>query len=143
MKFLNHDITLTEKDVAAAERQLGLTFPQPLRALFLENNGAVLEPYVLRSEAAQTVVNETLPLVSGAGRETAIECYQDLVVEKAIVARKFFPFAADVGGDYFFIDCDDSAAAVYLFISDSLVPRLEKIADSLADFLNMLEPEEE
>jgi len=142
MTFINPDKQLTERDIAAAENVLELIFPNPLRSFFLENNGADPEPYVFKSATLHTVVNETLPLISDTGRGTAIESYNKLVIEKKITPKNFFPFAVDPGGDYFFVDCDDSAAAVYFFRSESATDQLEKIADSLGEFWDALQTEE-
>ena len=142
MKFINPDKQLTEVEVAAVERELGLIFPAPLRSLFLSNNGADPEPYVFNSDTLHTVVNETLPLISDTDRGTATESYFNLVIEKRIVGRSFFPFAVDAGGDYFFVDCGDSEAPVYFFRSDSSADRVEKIANTLGEFWDALEPEE-
>jgi hypothetical protein len=146
MKFVNHDKLPTEAEVASAEIELGFKFPASLRSFFLENNGADPVPYVFKSETLHTVVNETLPLISNTGRGTALDSYKKLVIEKAIVARNFFPFAVDAGGDYFFVNCDTPDASVHFYRSDTAFPEidiLEQVASSLDEFWKALKTEEE
>lgn len=92
----------------------------------------------------QTTICDTLPLLTGSGRDTAPEAYDDLVLVKRLVPARFFPFAVDSGGDFFFVDCEDKDAAVYLFQSDHF-PRETGFASlelGLEDFWDALEPDE-
>lgn len=146
MRFVDCDKILTSDEIESVEAELGIVFPNSLRDLFLKNNGGEPEPYVFQDELLHAVVNETLPLISDTGRETAVETYQDLVLQKGIAKRQFFPFAIDAGGDYFFVDCSDSNAPVFFYKSDtafSSAGSLEKIANSLDEFWAALQPEEE
>lgn len=144
MLFENRDLTLNESDIAAAEESIGLVFPHPLRRFYLEHNGGEPNPYVVRAPMIHTVVSETLPLASSSGRRTALETYRALVLEKGLVQRSLLPFAVDAGGDYFFVDCADPRAPVFLYRADyfpGASERMEKIADSLDDFWLLLGPE--
>ncbi|MBS0659295.1 MAG: SMI1/KNR4 family protein [Verrucomicrobia bacterium] len=144
MNFKNPETLPTEDEVASIEKELGFTFPAQIRSFFLENNGADPDPYVFKSDTLNTVVSETLPLVSRTGRGTAVDVYRKLVLERAIVGTNFFPFAIDGGGDYFFVNCDGREAGVYFFNSDTDCPedRMEKVASSLDAFWGALGPEE-
>jgi hypothetical protein len=109
---------LTAGDIANAETSLGLSFPESVRKLYLSTNGGYPEPYVFENASVDTVVAEFLPLKS-ARKGTALKSYEHLVVNKRLVARDFFPFAVDGGGDYFFVDCSTSEGVVYFYRGDS------------------------
>lgn len=146
VNFVDPDRLPSEEDVASIERELGFAFPIALRSFFLEHNGADPDPYVLISDGLRTVVNETLPLVSGCGRGTAVDSYKELVLKKGIVDQSFFPFAIDAGGDYFFVNCGDPTGEVYFFRSDTAdddMRGLQRVASSLAEFWGALVSEEE
>ncbi|MFD0892904.1 SMI1/KNR4 family protein [Luteolibacter ambystomatis] len=145
MKFINVDKILTEEEVADAEKELGFAFPKALRLLFLQHNGGDPDPYVFKSDTLDTLVNETLPLVSSKGRVAALDTYRNLILRKMIAPKKFFPFAVDPGGDYFFVDCEKMEAPVYYYRSDSIFSSgqpLEQISESLEQFWKELQPEE-
>ena len=145
MKFVNLDKRLNAEEVSSLEEDLRISFPGPLRRLFLENNGGEPEPYVYHEDQLYTVVNETLPLVSQDGRGTAIDTYENLVLGKRIVPVNFFPFAIDAGGDYFFVDCEGPAAPVFFYRSDSILSDENCLLDlgvSLDEFWERLVPEE-
>lgn len=125
MKFLNTDKTLTPEEVQSLSQAVGLSFPKPLEELFLNHNGGEPDPYIFKSFVLETVVAETLPLASGAGRGTALDSYQHLVQNQKLVPKHFFPFAVDAGGDYFFCDTTSEQGDVYFFKSEYF-PNLEK-----------------
>ena len=146
MIFNNKDKWLSEDEVLGLEKSLGVEFPAPLRTLFVENNGGEPEPYVYQDDTVFTVVSETLPLISSTDRHTAIEVYNDLVIDRKLVKTSFFPFAVDAGGDYFFVDLDSSEAYVYFFKSDSFPDSSKGLVDlhlDLESFWLELQPEEE
>ena len=120
MKFENKDKVLSVKDIQKVETELGLQFPEPLKRLFLENNGGDPDPNVYQNEDAplDTVVSETLPLVSSSDSLTAVVVYENLVLEEKLIHAVFFPFAVDPGGDYFFVNCEKADAPVYFYDSD-------------------------
>ena len=118
MTFRNTDMALTTDDIAQVEAELGLAFPLSLSRHYIQWNGGSPDPYVYEDEHIDTVVADVLPLKSLTNDETAVETYRDLVLEKQLVPRTFFPFAADGGGDYFFADCSDPNAQVYFFDSE-------------------------
>jgi cell wall assembly regulator SMI1 len=143
MKFDNKDRDVTADEIASAEAEIGIKFPEALRTLFLENNGGDPDPYVFESEMLQTAVSETLPLFSSEGRGTALDTYRNLVLGKQIVPKKFFPFAVDPGGDYFFVDCSNAEGTVYFFRSDIATgEHLENLGLSLDLFWKSLVEEE-
>ena len=126
MDFTNADMKLSESEIRRVEDGIGLTFPGPLRLHFMNYNGGEPEPYVFENDDAQisTVVTESLPLLTSSERGTAVAAYQNLIVEKALAPKSFFPFAVDGGGDYFFIDCD--SGGVYFMKSDRY-PNIELV----------------
>ena len=143
MIFTNKDKPLTEDEVTSVEISLGIEFPQPLRKLFIENNGGEPTPYVYRDEALSTVVSETLPLISDSGRGTAVDTYKNLVIDKKLIDPFFFPFAVDGGGDYFFVDCNSPNANVYFLTFDNF-PNSTKVdlQMGLDTFWLSLQPED-
>ncbi|MCZ7606405.1 MAG: SMI1/KNR4 family protein [Planctomycetota bacterium] len=145
MHFENQDVKVGADQLDEVEGRFGVRFPPPLRKLFLHNNGGDPIPYCVERDGLRTVVNETLPIVSGEGRETADDVYTDLVLVKKIVPPNYFPFAIDAGGDYFFVDCDSPTGTVHFFKSDSLLPDNQKLFPlklGLDEFFNSLVPEE-
>lgn len=144
MQFTNLDRNLSEEEIEHVELELGISFPESLRDLFANHNGGEPDPYVFQEQDLHTVVNETLPLISGEGRGTAVRTYQLLVVERRIVKKNFFPFAVDAGGDYFFVNCDASDSPVYFYRSDVGMDQecLIDLGLTLEEFWDCLQPEE-
>jgi hypothetical protein len=102
MEFLNPDPALTEVQIKECETACGLRLPQALRETYLSANGGRPNPYVFEKKI-DTAISQFLPLMTKVERrETALDVYQDLVLERAIVPITYFPFAVDGGGDYFF-----------------------------------------
>lgn len=145
MKFTSLDRIPSLDEIISIESRLGITFPESLRDLFLTFNGGIPDPYVFRIDDLHTVVSETLPLISEQGRDTALESYESLVLRKHIVPTNFFPFAVDGGGDYFFVDCQESEATVYFYRSDGFFAPddpLIKVCPTLTDFWDSLTSED-
>jgi hypothetical protein len=143
MEFTNLDRKLSEEEIANVESDLGILFPASLRDLFVNHNGGDPVPYVFQGHGLHTVVNETLPLISGEGRDTAVDTYELLVLERHIVGKRFFPFAIDPGGDYFFVDCETSDSRVYFYCSDTIDHnKLIDLGLSLEEFWDRLQPED-
>lgn len=144
--FSNLDMLPSKSDVLKIEFELGIRFPSPLRRLFLENNGGEPEPYVYQDANLNTIVNETLPLVSSCCRTTAVDTYKVLISNKKLLSSNFFPFAVDPGGDYFFIDCNTEDAQVFFYKHDSYFDRQNPLVDikmGLESFWASLKPEEQ
>ncbi|TPI23262.1 SMI1/KNR4 family protein [Mesorhizobium sp. B4-1-1] len=118
MRFLNSEHPLTGDMIAQCEKACGLVLPAPARELYARSNGGEPDPYVFQNDELDTVVSEFLPLAAES-RGTAVQSYRRLVTEKAVVAARFFPFAIDGGGDYFFVDTQTRDGAVYFYRSDS------------------------
>ena len=97
MQFTDLDCKLSREMVENVEIDLGISFPVSLKDLFVNFNGGVPAPYVFQNFDLNTVVNETLPLISTQNRGTALYSYQLLVVERQIVNKNYFPFAVDAG----------------------------------------------
>lgn len=144
MEFTDLDKKLSRDEITNIENELGISFPEKLRELFENYNGGVPVPYVLEESVLNTVINETLPLITNKGRGTAVRTYRLLVIERQITKRNFFPFAVDAGGDYFFVDCDTSDSRVYFFRSDSdlFCNRLIDLELTLEEFWGRLKSEE-
>lgn len=143
MKFINLDRKLSDEEIADVESNLGISFPASLRDLFTNHNGGDPLPYVFQDYGLHTVVNETLPLISGEDRDTAVDTYRLLVLERQIVQKRFFPFAIDPGGDYFFVDCETSDSRVYFYCSDTIDHnKLLDLGLSLKQFWDCLQPED-
>ena len=144
MEFKNLDVLLDDSDIDRIEREIGLRFPRELVAFYKSFNGGEPEPYVFRHEGVESVISETLPLISRNSRRTAVQTYINLVVGKRIVEPGYFPFAVDAGGDYFFVDCSWIRGSVHYYQSDSVFsPGLVKVAESLAELFGSCGPEEE
>lgn len=144
MQFTDLDCKLSREMVENVETDLGISFPESLKDLFVKFNGGDPDPYVFQNFDLNTVVNATLPLISTQNRGTALYSYQLLVVERQIVNKNYFPFAVDAGGDYFFVDCDTADARVYFYLSDAGEDRrgLLDLELTLNEFWDHLEPEE-
>jgi hypothetical protein len=143
MEFTNLDRRLSDEEIANFESDLGILFPASLRDLFANHNGGAPIPYVFQGHFLHAVVNETLPLISGEGRDTAVDTYELLVLQRQIVGKRFFPFAIDPGGDYFFVDCEASDSRVYFYRSDTIDPnKLIDLGLSLKEFWDCLKPED-
>lgn len=119
MRFDNPEVPITLDEIILIESKLTLSFPQELKEQYLFSNGGSPDPYVYEDDNLDTVVSSFLPLISSRGKRTAIDTYKNLVQSKKIVPRNYFPFAADGGGDYFFVDCDSNDGIVYFYRSDS------------------------
>jgi hypothetical protein len=118
MHFTNVGCSISSEDITAIENQLHLCFPYTFRKFYLKTNGGIPEPYVFENDAIDTVVSEVLPL-KAESRNTAPTVYNRLVLDKHLVPIKYFPFAVDGGGDYFFIDCETSDGFICFYNSDT------------------------
>ena len=111
-------IALTESDLREVERRLRLSLPPELKAEYLRSNGGEPTPYVYEDDSVDTVVTRFLPLKSSRGRRTAVDVYQDLVLDGGLAPAGYFPFASDGGGDYFFVECVSGKGTVFFLASD-------------------------
>jgi cell wall assembly regulator SMI1 len=118
MTYNKPDYHLSANDLAMLETELDFSFPESVRRLYLATNGGYPDPYVITTDALDTVVSEFLPLKSDRGTGTAMSAYRRLVLEKRLCPVQFFPFAVDGGGDYFFVDCSDPLGRIYFFRGD-------------------------
>jgi hypothetical protein len=138
--FTSGGPALSSADVTNAERKLGITFPAALRRAYLSSNGGSPYPYVFENDDLDTVVTEFLPLSGRTG--TAIQTWTRLIREQGLLPERYFPFAVDGGGDYFFVDCASPEGAVYIYRSDtSLDDRLLDLRMELDDFWASLKEE--
>jgi len=112
------DLPLSLEQIWAVERQLGFALPESLKRSYLAANGGEPEPYVFENDDVDTVVSQFLPLISPK-RSTSVDIYRRLVLQKQLVDSRFFPFAVDGGGDYFFVDVLTPEGEVYFYRSDN------------------------
>jgi hypothetical protein len=141
VKFVNSEPAVSLADIVEVEQRLSLQLPAVLQALYLKSNGGFPHPYVFEDENIDTVVSEFLPIRS-ANEGTAVAAYANLVLEKGIVGRSFFPFAVDGGGDYFFVDCSTAEGAVYFYRGDSAsADRFVDLRINLDNFWSLLKEE--
>lgn len=133
---------LSLAQIQQAEQLLCFALPAPLKKAYLAHNGGEPDPYVFENDDLDTVVSEFLPLVS-LDRRTSVDAYRSLVQQKKIVAERYFPFAVDGGGDYFFVDVETLHGAVYFYCSDGLdaVRSLLALNMGLDDFWGFLKAE--
>lgn len=135
--------SLTEAQVATVERDLGLTFPRPLRDYFLRTNGGYPDLCVYEDEGDEeigVVVQHCLPLTKE--RVAADSTYRSLVAAKGLVPKHFFPFALDPGGDVLFVDCSTEDGQVVLWHHDTAFDPLVPIKVGLDEFWSRLKPDE-
>jgi hypothetical protein len=121
MKFTESDPAVTAEEIAGIEVSLGIRLPPPVRKLYLSSNGGVPDPYVFEDENISTAITELLPLRSDVS-DTAPKVYECLVLGRELVSRRFFPFAVEGGGDYFFVDTMTANGAVYFYRHDTTDP---------------------
>lgn len=140
MNFTSRDPPVTAPEIAQGEFDCGIRLPPPLRSMYLASNGGEPDPYVFENDELDTVVSEFLPLKSHV-RGTAVEAYKLLVLERAVVAPKFFPFAVDGGGEYFFVDSQTLDGRVFFYRSDAAVPSLVALGVGFDQFWAALKPE--
>lgn len=130
LKFIHLDKKLTESEVLKVSLELGFVFPDPLMFHFVNHNGGVPVPSVFHDAFMDTVVSETLPLISDSGRGTVVSAYKNLVMAKKIVPARSLPFAVDGGGDFFFCDLNNEDVRVFFFRSE-YYPDTEKCLTDL------------
>lgn len=117
MTFDDPGPSLSTKDIERIEHELGVKLPTPVAKKYAESNGGEPDRYVLDMKGVSTVVTEFLPLHADE-RMNASRSYRLLVLRRKIVARHFFPFAIDGGGDYFFVDTTSEDGCVLFFRAD-------------------------
>jgi hypothetical protein len=141
MKFTKPDIKLSEDDIERVETALRIRFPEALRSLFIENNGARPSRGYFEGDELEFTIEGTFPLVTEAGRRTAVEVYNLLVLEKDLAPSSFFPFGFDSGGLRFFVDCDTEDARVHCYDPDTVDEGLYDLEVSLKEFWKRLTKE--
>ena len=117
--FGNCDVELTEDDLAKTEVELGCSFPPPLRAHYLKDNGGIPSPYIYRDGSLETAISAALPMKSLSSRRTIVDVYKRLVRALGLVPGHFVPFAVDGGGGYFFCDCSSQEGLVSFYRHDT------------------------
>ena len=140
MEFHHCEAPPTEEQIAAFERELGLTFPRSLKEHYLRANGGSPDPYVYEDEDVDTVVSRCLPLRRGS--VSAVGLYEDLVLGKSLVPRHLFPLALDGGGDVFFVETTSEDARVYLWHHDTAFEPLVPLNVGLDEFWSRLKADE-
>lgn len=118
MRFDDSETPTNEAELTRLESLLGISLPLGLRQQYLRANGGSPAPYVYADDNLDTVVSSFLPISSTRGHRTAVDTYELLVRNKRVVPLKYFPFAVDGGGDYFFVDCASEHGAVLFYRSD-------------------------
>jgi hypothetical protein len=132
---------LSEREIANVERLLGFELPDCVKALYMEANGGVPDPYVITTEYTDTVVQEFLKL-DGDDGDSAIEVLRTLNATSPLPPG-FLPFAEDAAGDYFMADCTTDDAQVYLRRHDVAdgEERVRPIHLGFNEFWAVLEPD--
>jgi len=123
-------------EIKSFEERFGILFPEGLLTLLRHSNGGCPELDSLDGDEGDYAVDHFFHLSSD--RECwesywkAMETYQPLLGDKAL------PFAADGGGDPFFLDLNETPAPVMLYRHDGEYDR-EKLADSFGEFIDRLD----
>jgi hypothetical protein len=124
------DDTVTEAELLAAQRNVGLVFPPGLKNFFVRARGGHPEPPLFSHKEKAVQVHGTLPLVSRrksvlvrctprllSQRDDAVLAY-DHLVNRWRAPKNLFPFAYDQGGNLFCVDCNTPTGMVLVFLLD-------------------------
>ncbi len=137
INFKNQGPRLSQTEIEECLSSVHLRFPDILKELYLSVNGGEPDRCIFEYENVDTLITELLPLLS-KDKPTSIQSYKILVLDQNIVPKKFFPFAVDAGGDYFFIDIESPHADVYLYRHDTANTHLINLNLDLANFMKKL-----
>jgi len=119
MPFTSTGKPLSENDIREVETYLGFALPPDVREMYLTANGGIPEPYVLSLDCLDTSISRFLPLKADHGSFTASMVYDKTIRELQWCPAGFLPFAADSGGNFFFVDCSAPGSQVYFCSHES------------------------
>jgi hypothetical protein len=131
-------LPLSEAELSAAEGELGVTFPDALRALFLTCNGGKPARTYFENEQIMVEIGYLLPIrpPKAAKRRSYEEIFAALRLKSGLPSA-LLPFAYDNGNAGVF--CVDAASgAVVYWVHDEPEDPTKAVADSLGEFLSKL-----
>ncbi|WP_369986725.1 SMI1/KNR4 family protein [Pseudomonas xanthosomatis] len=130
---------VTEAEIDAIEKHLGVAFPKDFRAFYLRANGGYCATNLFKSPEDDYPLNAFLPMKY---TDMCIEaCYATFQAEPDL-PKFFVPFAIDGGGDFYgFSTAPAEHGKISLFSSDSYFhPEGEMIAlcDTFTELIDHL-----
>ena len=129
-------LPLTEEQLVAAERELGVSVPGDLRALFLRCNGG--RPERQHYASARILVDLGWVLPVGQPPVPRRESFETVVrrAAKYALPPSTVPFAFDTGNAGVF--CVDASGRVVYWVHDEPEDPIKDVAPSLNEFLTHL-----
>ncbi len=108
---------LSTKELARAEKRLGVPIPAPLVALYREINGGVPLNDVFEDEHGEDhLIAGLIPMLKPRveGDTTLEETYKRFREEQKVLEKSELPFARDVGGNLFCLDAKSGEVRLIL-----------------------------
>ena len=130
---------ITEDDIDALSRGLGVTFPTSARRHYLEYNGGVPSPDVYDMDGELLQVQQFFSIRYGDLLFTIENNYEELVLQQRIIPVSLIPFAIDPGGDYYCLSTENGEVSI--FRAENLPDSQEaniRICSSIDDFISGL-----
>ena len=133
---------LTISDVKDVETTLGFKLPQQLKEHYLQfNGGGPVKPcYYAEDLDLETEIAVFYPMKYHNGSGLLVEkIYMDFI-NRAVIPKKYLPFANDLGGNLFCIDLENEIV-VLIWMDLGVVTEscINLLANSFIDFVDNLE----
>lgn len=129
---------VSDEDLAAIERALGLTLPPALRSFMQRFNGAKPRLRCHRDDRHEVEVGTVIPLHPANARVMSFEATCRVLFARPDFERGFVPFATDTGNANYFCVDTRSGAVLYWRHDEPESPRMD-LAPSLDRFLAELQ----
>jgi hypothetical protein len=140
--LLNPGTPVTKADIAEAESQIGINFPDSIREFYLSWNGGRPNPNLFPKDGDSYVIHQFLPVKYPNPRITVESTYLDLTSDPATekFPRHLVPIAIDGGGDHYCFSARQSDfGCIYCFCWDYYGDAARSIAFLAASLDSLLE----
>jgi hypothetical protein len=142
--FIETEPGISDQDIDNVEHAYSFVFPKQFRDHYLRYNGGSPNKYLFKRDDVIFVVHQFLPI--RYGRHRFEESFRNLKVEASILPADLVPFGMDPGGDYYcFSTGPKQYGSIWMYRGeyDDPASAREKLADSLVEFIERMEADED
>lgn len=125
--------TVSMEELRDLERELGMELDPDFRDFLVAHNDAEI---VGDLSIGSRLIHDLVPVADQGRRRGIATTYKLMVDEWECPRTDLFPFAMDPGGYWFGVAArGPESNSIWIFVTDTVEPRSEKVAESFGDFL--------